>query len=553
MTQAELGYPIETTPNTKFIKQQPRANSLIVDTLKHKYPNWKKTIETGIIPREMMEINERLVAADCRKYETYVTNLRYYDPSEIPINRLSIHQIPLLLLLHNKRKRGISLNQSSLLVHKLEVYLNGFTNSMSRSEGSPSFHRLPHFYHSDPRSYPDKTFLQFDSGYLDVFINWFYFRASTYSIPESINFRKFINTMLERTLVNNIPVSTKQLSYNKLPERLQNMFIKFMGQTVSDSQKSINNQLGEVVCYRLEDESLKIGLILFVEMLNSLNHNFYYTSNSAKDLQVDVSALKNMTVLTILKLLKRLRNVSGGVMYINYFQKDEIALFGRSYHTLMMIPKEDRKFINIYGIDMDSALQTIVYYMLPSIQDKLTWTKHYIDNKSSVRIEVDALLEPHESIHDDSKVMITACYQGRLPNKTTGALLPELFKETELIRDAVWSMRKDKTLVMKFAVRRMKDEFGSEYKKYLRYLNHDKYTTSSSDLHDMKTRLLFFWWTYYEGEIRRLMATPLSNPVDFHDAIYTQDEEEFIDYDIDAMESDIYKEFGIKMKLKKEY
>ena len=62
---------------------------------------------------------------------------------------------------------------------------------------------------------------------------------------------------------------------------------------------------------------------------------------------------------------------------------------------------------------------------------------------------------------------------------------------------------------------------------------------------------MFYLWTYFEGEARKIVESHLKQPISLHDAVYTQDKASFDQLDVKAVEAEILQKIGIPLKLGK--
>ena len=214
------------------------------------------------------------------------------------------------------------------------------------------------------------------------------------------------------------------------------------------------------------------------------------------------------------------------------YEKNEIAKCGRRYSTLDSIPRIDRNKIELYGYDMESALQNILHSSLSNVVD-MSWTEHYIHNKLSVRLE---LVELFNLPIEDVKMEITAIYQGRYFNSKKYPIhqyLEDLFKEVVDIRAYLfenhWKKSQDELEVYKYARRRTKDKYPNR-----------------ASVRQLQVTFLFFCWTYFERKIQNIMCKYIPNPLPLHDAVYSQSNEL---PPKDFLEAKILEETQIPMKL----
>lgn len=330
-------------------------------------------------------------------------------------------------------------------------------------------------------------------------------------------------------------------SYAKLPKEMQESFFEEFIYTDDKDAKQIG--------YRVTDSSdMGLTTTMYLAELEVTDKPENIDKNKDQYLQVHLGTYSKMSTYTQLHLLRNLAYIEHYTLYIKMQHKQDIGNNGRRYNMMDEIPRTDRILIKLYGVDMESALQTIVYTKVKKIDQSidLPFTKYYIDNKKQVRDEVSRQLD--WSI-DRTKREITAIYQGRVFNtkKEGHKELEHIFLESDKIRTTIFTTIGDGTQETKYASRKTIEKILEDYKIEDALKNYSK--LNEKDQRNIRNTYMFYWWTYFEREIQNIIAKELKYPKTLHDAVYTQDEDNFNKLDIKKLEEEILNKTDIPMKL----
>lgn len=330
-------------------------------------------------------------------------------------------------------------------------------------------------------------------------------------------------------------------SYAKLSKEMQELFFEEFTYTDNKDAKQIG--------YRVTDNSdMGLTTIMYLAELEVANKPENIDKNKDQYLQVHLGTYSKMSNYTQLHLLRNLAYIEHYTLYIKMQHKQDIGNNGRRGNIIDEIARADRILIELYGVDMESALQTIVYTEVKKIDQSidLPFTKHYIDNKKQVRDEVSRQLDWST---DRTKREITAIYQGRVYNtkKEGHKELEHIFLERDKISATIFTTVGDGTQATKYASRRAPEKLLKKYGIENALKNYDKLITREQS--NVRNTYMFFWWTYFEREIQNIITKELKYPKTLHDAVYTQDEDNFNKLDIKKLEEKILNKTNIPMKL----
>lgn len=335
-------------------------------------------------------------------------------------------------------------------------------------------------------------------------------------------------------------------SYAKLPKDIQESFFKEYIYTDDKNVKHIGYAI-------LDDSNIGLNATMYIAELECNDKPKKADKNKEQYLQVYLGTYSKMSTYTQLHLLRNLEYVEDYILYIKMQHKQEIGNHGRRYNILDEIPRIDRELMwNLYGVDMESALQTIVYTKVKKIEPtiELPFTEYYIANKKQVRSDISQHMG---WTIDKTKREITAIYQGRVYNPKRVEWHKELeyiFLERDKISELIFTTSKDKTQITKYANRRTTEKTKKKYniddaiKKYSKL--------STQDKSNVRNSYMFYYWTYFEREIQDIIAKQFKYPKTLHDAVYTQDKESYTKLDIEDLEKEILTSTGIPIRLSTE-
>jgi len=334
-------------------------------------------------------------------------------------------------------------------------------------------------------------------------------------------------------------------SYAKLSEDVQRAF--FEEYTYIDNKDV--KQIGYITS---DDSDIGLTATTYIAQLECKDKPEKADKNKEQYLQVYLGAYSKMSNYIKLHLLRNLVYVEHYILYVKMQHKQEIGNHGRRYNILDEIPRIDRDMMfNLYGVDMESALQTILYTKVKSIEPtiEIPFTEYYIANKKQVRKDISQQMG---WTTDRAKTEITAIYQGRRYNSKKyenrwHKELEYIFLERDRIREVIFTTSKDNTQVTKYATKRTNEKIKEDYnindaiKKYN--------TLKAYDKANIKNTYMFYYWTYFEREIQNIIAKEFKYPKRLHDAVYTQDKDDFDKLHIESLEKEILSTTGTPIKL----
>jgi len=281
-----------------------------------------------------------------------------------------------------------------------------------------------------------------------------------------------------------------------------------------------------------------------------------------------------MSATSRLRILSQTVQIKNNTLRVALNIKKDIGNLGREYHLLANIPRDDRAKISaLYGYDFESALQTIVLAVLNEVNPSfyLGITDNFVQNKQAVRqYVVDTLGVNMEK----AKKIITAAYQGgslnSIPN-ITGALLTNdqkagmegLYGETKVIIHELLKVSSatfvpsqstlglHMTAACWYAAKKTRQKYELTQDFTLKYYDDYVKNYTKAKAYKFVKSYMFYLWTYFEGEARKILATHLKQPISLHDAVYTQDKVSFNAMNVAIVEAEILQKIGIPLKLGK--
>ena len=276
--------------------------------------------------------------------------------------------------------------------------------------------------------------------------------------------------------------------------------------------------------------------------------------NPEQYLKIYIYDILKMSLYSQLTLLRNLVYVKDFVLYIKLNHKQDIGNFGRRYNTLNEIARDDRKLIsNLYGVDMATALQTILLADMKIVDPKmeLPITTLLITDKTRVRKETMQLMG-YKTI-EIAKMNLTAIFQGRWYNKRY-LPLKKLFDERDLISKTLikQAFTDIKSQRMKYAIERTNTKLAKKFPDNETYQVEEYELNDNDGKQHIRNSFMFYYWTFKEREIQNIIADNFKYPITLHDAVYTQYEQEFNRLNIEDIEKKILKELDIAIKLEVE-
>lgn len=378
---------------------------------------------------------------------------------------------------------------------------------------------------------PNSSKKKIPTGYLiDFFMCMYGLNAE-----ESIYLSKAINSTVVKS--NEGIRYTKDLngSFHQLHEKLQDYFF------IKNEYIATENNYNDAVSYgaKLKDNE-EIILNIFTYLL-SLEY-IPTKGNKNLHLSINLTDYKKMDNLTQLKLLNQIIFINNDFIYLKMDTTKDVMNSGRQYNTLTNIPKNDRqKISNLYGVDISTCLQSIIVSKFDDLE--LPFTKMYIENRNKVRNDISKTMGWEISV---TKMEITSIYQGRKYIKSKYESLKHIFDERDIIQNAIIGLRSTKGEAIKYASHRTNKKLLKSNIKDYTLKDYEKLNNKQEKI---KRTFMYFYWTFFEREIQNVIASNFKYPKTLHDAVYTQNREEFDALDLTKIESDILSKTGIKIKL----
>ena len=346
-------------------------------------------------------------------------------------------------------------------------------------------------------------------------------------------------------------------SYSRLDEATQEKFFEEFQYRGSKNEKKIGYKFRDEkeMSYQMEIYLIELERVGCTDGLGKKPDNY---------LQIKLDDFVNMTMYSKIVIFRNLEYVKDFILHVNMMTKQEIGNNGRQYNTMNEIDRISRgKMTNLWGIDMATAAQTILLKLVKDIDPdiKLPFTETLIADKRSVRKEVKELMN-FEDINK-SKTFITSIYQG-LPFHDKYEPVKHIFDERDKIAKLIMTMCRLKTQQVKYAKYRVDKKLDEADIKYsiAEYIDLEIYIDEAISKKDFKAvkdfkyiqneiekKLMFFIWTFDERKIQDIISREFKYPKTLHDAVYTQNKEEFDRLDIYKIRKTVLEELGIDIVL----
>ncbi len=356
-------------------------------------------------------------------------------------------------------------------------------------------------------------------------------------------------------------------SYSKLKSKTKSMFFEEFTYIGAKKEKLIGYRHKEdksELLYNIE--------VYLIECERQGNTDGWSGKKPENYLQIILDDFIKMKLEAQIQLLKSVEYVTGFILHTNMQEKNDVGNCGRKTNIVNEIPKSSRSMMsNLWGVDMESAIQVILYTLVKEIDPsiELPFTEIFIEKKEELRLEVQELMG-YKDINQ-AKKYITSIFQGLPKYKGTPDEIIIIFSERNKIFKTIMSQRNNQTKVSKYAVKRtnmkMKEK-GIHWSSTVRTVEVKEYETIKKNRQDARERgvnkiakeadeiimeieksFVYFYWTYYEREIQNIIAQNFRYPKTLHDAVYTQNKEEFENIDLFLIEKQISEETGIPIKL----
>lgn len=333
-------------------------------------------------------------------------------------------------------------------------------------------------------------------------------------------------------------------TYNNLDAQLQSLL--FEEATVGDRN---------VIIYRRNnDAEIHTAMTRFAMTLTATKgspiHDDEKGYKESDLVMVKINGFSKMDLGGKCQVIKSFVKSQYGKMYIKLSTQRDYGNYGRTYNILDSFSRNNRQHIELYGYDLEAALQSI-WVSLVGHKIDLSTTSYYIHNKHDMRDEVSELMKwsvPR------TKMELTAIYQGRHFNKKKYLPLEGIFDEVKDLRTFIMdNLRGDGSVADKYATKKTDEKLaktvGKTYDKKIHCVRgYNKLNTKMKD--SLANTYMFFYWTYYEGMIQQVVAK-LMNDTNHtvHDGIYVQHEWDIYELTADMIEDEILKQTGIEVKL----
>ncbi len=397
----------------------------------------------------------------------------------------------------------------------------------------------------------------------------FFMSSFNLKMTESFNAIRMLNAFTKKALDRSIIYRENHIDLSKVPVNIRDIF---------DNTKVVTDKYATIDACVILDDKLLEEMGKFINIINNVTPQGYIDKAQKilpryKPLMtIESKDFLAMSTISRLRILSQVVNVKRHKLNVSLNIQRDIGNLGREYHLLTNLARTDRNIItNLDGYDFESALQTIVLAILKSVNStiSLNVTDHFVKNKVEVREYVVKKLGVKMDI---AKKIITAAYQGgglKGISKIVGFRLAKeqnkdmegLYAETKMIIEELLKISSNafvvppSTLGTHFHAARwyasnrtsikwkLTDDFTLEF--------YDKYVKKFGEVEAYKfaKSYMFYLWTYFEGEARKIVEGHLKQPISLHDAVYTQDKSSFDSLNVSKIEAEIYTKIGIKLKL----
>ena len=395
------------------------------------------------------------------------------------------------------------------------------------------------------------------------------FLMTSFNLNMSTSFRviKLLNSFNKRALDRSIVYKDNHLNLKKVPINIRAIFDNT--KVITDKYATIN------ACVIVKNELLK-EMSRFIKVVNNLAPSAYSGNNTQPIyrnlMSIPRDEFLQMSATSRLRILSQTVQIKNNTLRVALNIKKDIGNLGREYHLLANIPRDDRAKISaLYGYDFESALQVIVLAIMQDINSsiKIGITQNFVQNKNDVRQYVVDILGVNMDL---AKKVITAAYQGgglgSVHNMIGHVLtiiqkegMKDLYEETKIIIIELLKISDTSfiasnsvlgshfTAARWYASKRTATRW--ELTKDFTYADYQAYVTKYSKAKAFKfaKSYMFYLWTYFEGEARKILATHLKQPISLHDAVYTQDKVSFNAMNVAIVEAEILQKIGIPLKL----
>lgn len=474
---------------------------LLEDSRVKAYFRWVASNDLGI-PEELMTFPQKVINKPTPETPS-TTHLQEGHGEENQYYRMDYFLHACNLFVHNLSSFGSGLASSILLFGNTLTPVE-VENSAVKVYSSGNFKWI--------RKVPAvKTF------FLDCFLFYAFNDLYHDNIVAVGEVRKFLNSFKLKS------DSNPSIRYSTVIPKEGTFARSMVGLTL---EHGVTDERGQTLSYLKDSPLLCFVLDLFIIGIGGVNRQFY-PYEIDKCFIVEFDAFRNMRLGTKLFIVSHMLHVdSSSSMYVPINQKQEVGNYGRRYNNFNPIPRSDRALMdNLYGVDMEQALQRIVWWLLKD-EIELPFTEYYLKNKKDFRAKVAS--DMGISI-EEAKREITAIYQGQVYTKAH-APLKALYVEAQAIKEALYKRLDENSEPARYAKYRMK-------KQKFKILN------------KKQKSFMFFYWSWYERELQNIICRHFKKPITLHDGVYTQNKDEFDALDIEDLEREMNDAYDMGMKL----
>ena len=395
------------------------------------------------------------------------------------------------------------------------------------------------------------------------------FLMTSFNLNMSTSFKviRLLNSFNKRAHDRSIVYRVNHLDLKKVHVNIRAIF---------DNTQVITSDFATIdACVIVDGELLKV-MDRFIKVVNNLAPSTYSGNNIQPTyrnlMSIPTNEFLQMSPTSRLRILSQTVRIKSNILSVALNIKKDIGNLGREYHLLANIPRDDRaKITKLYGYDFESALQTIVLAILNELNPSLNLsiTDNFVKNKNNVRKYVVDLLGVNM---EKAKKIITAAYQGgslnSIPNITGASLtndqkagMKDLYDETQIIIYELLKVSSSSFLPSQstlglhmkaarwYATKRTRHKYELTQDFTLKYYDDYVKNYTKAKAYKFVKSYMFYLWTYFEGEARKILANHLKQSISLHDAVYTQDKSSFNALVVSDIENEIYSKIGVDLKL----
>ncbi len=358
------------------------------------------------------------------------------------------------------------------------------------------------------------------------------------NMKQSILVSSAMNNVNQKDEDNNRFAANTGGSYYKLDKDIKEQFFE-------EFEYSGGKKNGQLIGYRVKNsEDIESRIYEFIDEFKTKARS---KGNKPlnKYLHIIIEDYKKMSLYTKLHLLNSLVYAKNDMLYVDMRHSQEIGNIGRRYNIINEIPREDRKkMTNLYGIDMNTALQAILYQDIKRLEPNinLPLLRKQIKNRSEVREEVRVIMKYETTL--EAKLLMVAILMGKWYHggyKEIKGLFNERDRIAKIVVNEMW--RDEDSEKVRYAIRRTSEKILEKCGKEMNREDYEKEIDKDIKTH-FRNSFMFFYWTYTERRMQNVIAGYFENPITLHDGVYTQDRKEIEAISINEVEDKIREETG---------